>query len=180
MGFDAIVFHYRRTMAAEDHLTGTFYGADLDFLEGPTGFNISLPIHGNRKEETGARIYSELKDLTTTIQYTKQLVAGLHREGYELETGYKVPFAFGPTVHGDRLFQYVQPTVRFSGLVNRFKGPKTFVAPSVWWNWTKLDYGFRVGLAKNVDITAERAKHHIEAPIKLQPNETLVTLRVRI
>jgi hypothetical protein len=179
-GFDAIAFHYRRTMAAEARLTGTFYGADLDFLQGPAGFNISLPIHGNRKEETGARIYSEWKNLTTTAQYTKQLVAGLHREGYELESGYKVPFAFGPSVRGESLFQFVQPAIRFSGLINRFKGPKTFVAPSVWWNWTKLDYGIRVGLAKNVDITAERAKHHIEAPIKLRPDETLVTVRVRI
>src|SRR5260370_2557949 len=116
-GFDAIAFHYRRTMADEVHLTGTFYGADLDFLQGPAGFNISLPIHGNRKEETGARIYGEWKGLTTTAQYTKQLVAGLHREGYEMESGDQGPFAFGPMVHGDSLFQFVQPAIRFSGLI---------------------------------------------------------------
>ena len=48
-GFDAIAFHYRRSMADREQLTGTFYGGDLDLLNGPEGFNISLPINGRRK-----------------------------------------------------------------------------------------------------------------------------------
>ncbi|MDP9360394.1 MAG: hypothetical protein M3P29_02965 [Acidobacteriota bacterium] len=181
-GFDAIAFHYRRSMADEERLTGTFYGGDLDLLNGPEipGIFLSLPIHGRRKEETGARIYTEWHGLTSTVQYTKQAIAGLHREGEELEAGYQIPLAFGPSVGGEAIVQGFQPTVRWSGLQNHFRGPKQFPSPSVWWNWTKLDYGIRIGFAKHVDLTIERAKHHIAAPAKLNLGETLATLRIRI
>ena len=165
-GFDAIAFHYRRTMPFEEHLTGTFYGADIDLLDGPDFANVSLSIHGNRKEETGARVYGEWDRLTTIAQFTKQTIAGLHRQGEELEVGYQLG--------------RVQPAIRWSGLQNSFKGPREFPAPSVWWNWVKIDYGVRVTLLKSVDLTIERAKHNIAAPRKLNLGETLVTLRVRV
>ena len=44
----------------------------------------------------------------------------------------------------------------------------------------KVDYGARIGLAKGVDLTLERAKHNIVAPKKVDLSETLVTLRVRV
>jgi len=51
----------------------------------------------------------------------------------------------------------------------------------MWWNWVKTDYGIRIGLAKHTDVTIERAKHVIVVPaVRLRPDETLVTLRVRI
>lgn len=165
-GFDAIAFHYRRAMPFEEHLTGTFYGADIDLLDGPDGAGISLPIHGNRKEETGARVYMEWQHLTAIGQFTKQQIAGLHRQGEEVEIGYQ--------------FGRVQPAIRWSALQNSFKGPKTFVAPSVWWNWIKIDYGVRVNIIRNTDLTVERARHNIAAPVKLDLGETLVTLRVRV
>ncbi len=180
-GFDAIVFHYRRSMADEEKLTGTFYGADLDLLDGPDGFGISLPISGRRKEETGARLYTEWRGLTATAQFTKQLFAGMHRQGEELEVGYQIPWSFGPSVGGESLVQGIQPAVRWSGLQNYFKGPRTFIAPSVWWNWVKIDYGVRIGFAKHTDLTIERAKHVIVVTaVRLRPDETLVTLRVRM
>jgi hypothetical protein len=181
-GFDAIAFHYRRSMADEEHLYGTFYGGDLDILNGPElpGVSLALPIHGRRKEETGARIYVEWHGLTSTAQYTKQSIAGLHREGEELEAGYQIPFSFGPSVGGESIVQSIQPTVRWSGLQNQFKGPKTYPSPSVWWNWIKLDYGVRIAFAKHVDLTIERTKHNVAAPVKLDLSETLATLRVRI
>ena len=165
-GFDAIAFHYRRSMPYHESLTGTFYGADLDLLDGPEGFNISLPIRGNRKEETGARIYTEWKHLTAIVQYTKQEIAGLGRKGEEVELGYQ--------------WGRVQPAIRWSALQHDFKGPRTFVAPSVWWNWVKIDLGVRINVVKNVDVTVERAKHNVEAPRDLDLGETLVTLRIRI
>ncbi len=179
-GFDAIAFHYRRRMAREDRLTGTFYGAELDLLDGPEGSGPGLPVSGNRKEETGGRIYAEWHGLTSTIQFTKQSVAGLQRQAEELEAGYRINTAFGPSVGGESLLQSIQPTFRLSGLQNRFKGPKTFIAPSVWWNWVKIDYGVRIGFARNVDLTIERAKHNVAAPKKLDLSETLATLRIRI
>src|SRR5581483_6647273 len=114
-GFDAIAFHYRRKMSdAEDApLTGTFYGADIDLLEGPLDRGIALK--GNRKEETGGRVYIEWRGLTSTVQFTKQLAAGLHRQGEEIEAGYQFPL-------GNGWVPSVQPTVRWSGLQNFFKG----------------------------------------------------------
>jgi len=181
-GFDVILFHYRRKMSDREKLTGTFYSGDLQLLKGPPGFGISLPITDRRKEETGGRLYSEWHDLTFIAQFTKQHVAGLQRQGHEVEAGYKINFSHGPAVGGESLFQSIQPAVRWSGLVNRFRtpSPKNFVAPSVWWPWTKIDYGVRIGFAHNVDLTVERAKHNIGAPRKLNINETLATIRVRV
>jgi len=175
-GFDFIAFHYRRELADREQLTGTFYGGDIDLLDGPEGFNVGLPISGRKKEETGARIYAEWKGVTAIAQYTKQNLAGLHRNGYEFEIGWKVPIGRGPV-------QYIQPTARVSGLQNSFRDAakvKASPAPSFWWPWTKIDYGFRAGLGHGIDITAERAKHNIGAPRKINENETLVTLRVKV
>ena len=111
-------------------------------------------------------------------QYTKQNVAGLHRSGNEVETGYKIPIGRGPV-------QYFQPTLRVSGLQNTFraKADKRFPAPSFWWPWTKIDYGFRAGLGHGLDITAEQTKQNIGSPVTkpvVREKETLVTLRLRI
>jgi len=55
-----------------------------------------------------------------------------------------------------------------------------YPSPSMWWNWVKIDYGVRIALAKNTDVTIEHAKHNIVAPKKLNLGETLVTVRVRV
>lgn len=169
-GFDAIAFHYRRSMADEENLTGTFYGGDLDLLTTPGG---ALPFTGRKKEEYGARVYGEWRALSGTVQFTKQHLAGLQRQGYEIESGYAIPLSLGP-------LRYVQPAARLSGLTNRFRGPATFVAPSVWWPWTKIDAGLRVGFSHGVDVTLEHTKSNIGAKKKLNMRETLVTVRVRV
>lgn len=173
-GFDAIGFHYRRTLSdAEDApLTGTFYGVDIDLLEGPLDRGIAL--RGNKKEEWGSRVYTEWHALTSTVQWTKQSAAGLHRQGEELEAGYRIPLA-------NRWIPSIQPAVRWSALQNSFKGDATlYPAPSIWWNWVKLDYGVRIGLPHNSDLTVEHARHNIASPRKIHPDETLVTLRIRL
>jgi hypothetical protein len=174
-GFDAIAFHYRRTMGSEDSspLTGTFYGVDIDLLNGPLGRS-GLTLRGNKKEETGARVYAEWHGLTTTLQFTKQTFAGLHRDGGEAEAGYQIRL-------GNAWVPSIQPTVRWSKLRNSFIGdPTLYPAPSIWWNWVKTDFGVRIGLPHNSDLTVERARHNIASPRKFDAGETLVTLRVRI
>jgi len=174
-GFDAVAFHYRRKLRDDNSspLTGTFYGVDIDLLNGPLGTS-RLPIRGNKKEETGARIYTEWRGLTSTIQYTNQTIAGMHRSGAEGEFGYKFDVAAGPLVS-------IQPAVRLSELHYGFKGSALlYPAPSIWWNWTKIDVGIRVGFPKNVDLTIERARNNIGAPKKIHPDETLATVRIRI
>jgi len=181
-GFDFVAFHYRRRMRNDNSspLTGTFYGIDIDLLNGPLG-NSGLPIRGNKKEETGARVYTEWKGLTSTIQFTSQSIAGMHRSGAEAEFGYKFDFSGGPSVGGESFLQSIQPAVRWSELHYGFKGSALlYPAPSIWWNWTKIDAGLRIGFAKNVDLTIERAKNNIGAPKKIHPDETLATVRVRI
>jgi len=173
-GFDAIAFHYRRRLSDAENapLTGTFYGADIDLLEGP--LDRGLTLRGDKKEEAGGRIYTEWHGLTSTIQFTKQAFAGLHRQGEELEAGYQIPL-------GNRWVPTIQPAVRWSGLQNSFKGdPAFFPAPSIWWNWVKIDYGVRIGLPYNSDVTVEHAKHIVASPRKIHPDETLVTLRIRV
>jgi hypothetical protein len=173
-GFDAVAFHYRRKMSDDEKgaRTGTFYGADIDLLEGPLDRGITMT--GDRKEESGARVYTEWHHLTSTMQFTKQLIAGLHRQGEEVEAGYQIPL-------GNRWVPSIQPAVRWSALQNSFKGdPTAFPAPSIWWNWIKVDYGVRIGLPHGSDVTVEHATHNIASPRKIHPDETLVTLRIRI
>lgn len=175
LGFDLILFHYQRDLAREEDLTGTFYGGDLDLLDGTGGF--SLPIRGNKKEEYGARVYAEWRGATTTLQFTKQHLAGMQRQAWEGELGYRFDVALGP-VHS------IQPAVRVSGLTNRFRGPAQFPSPSVWWQWGKIDAGIRIGLPYKLDLTIESTTHNVGVPVTaprdLHLRETLVTLRWRV
>lgn len=170
-GFDVMAFHYRRDLEDEKNLTGTFYGGDLDLLDGVAG--ISLPIAGRRKEEYGGRLFAEWHGATLIAQFTKQNIAGMQREGWEVESGYHVPLRAGAV-------SWIQPAVRVSGLTNRFRGPREFPAPSVWWNWTKIDAGVRVGLPRSLDLTIEYTTHNIGTAQKIDLREALVTLRWRV
>ena len=175
MGFDFLAFHYRRELADREELTGTFYGGDLDLIDEvlPT-LPRPLPLQGNRKEEYGARLFGEWHGATSTLQFTKQNIAGLQREGWEGEFGYAFPLHLG-------VVQSIQPAARVSGLTNRFKGNATlYPAPSIWWQWTKIDAGVRVGLQHGLDVTVEATRHNIGSTRKLHLRETLVTLRWRV
>lgn len=173
LGFDLIAFHYRRSMSDRDDLTGTFYGGDIDLLDGP--FNGGgLPLKSRTKEEYGARLYSEWHNATFIAQFTKQNVAGLQREGWEAETGYRFPLNLG-------WIESIQPAVRASGLTNRFVGNALIQpAPSMWWQWTKFDAGVRVGLKRGLDLTVEYTRHNIGSRNKLHLREVLATVRWRV
>jgi hypothetical protein len=108
-------------------------------------------------------------------------VAGMHRSGAEGEFGYKFDWAGGPSIGGESLLQSIQPAVRWSELHYGFKGNGAlYPAPSIWWNWTKIDAGIRIAFARHVDLTIERARNNIGAPKKIHPDETLATVRIRI
>ena len=173
LGFDFIAFHYRRSMSDTENLTGTIYGGDIDILDGP--FNAGgLPLTNRRKEEYGGRLYGEWRDLTFIAQFTKQNVAGLQREGWEGEAGYRIPLQMG-------WLESIQPAVRASGLTNRFIGNGLIQpAPSMWWQWTKFDAGVRIGFKRNIDLTVEYARHNIGSRFKLHLRELLATVRVRV
>lgn len=176
LGFDLMIFHYSRSMADSEELTGTRYGGDLDLLVldeipgiPPRGF----PITSRTKREYGARLYGEWHGATVIAQFTKQNLAGLQREGWEVESGYHIPVALGPV-------ESIQPAVRVSGITNRFGIVPGFPAPSLWWQWGKLDGGVRIGLPRGFDLTVEYSKHNVGSREKLSLRETLVTLRWRV
>lgn len=172
-GIDVIAFHYKRDLADSVDLTGTFYRGDLELLNGPFALG-GLPMSGRNKEEYGARVYAEWGGLTAIAQATQQDIADLGRLGYEVEAAWRFGWAFGPLVS-------IQPAVRYSVLDNDFVGnARLFPAPSVWWDWTKIDAGVRVAFTHNIDLTIERAIHDVEAPRDLDIDETLVTLRWRM
>jgi hypothetical protein len=180
-GFDAILFHYQRELADRAELTGTKYGGDLDLLviepaevggliPSPRG----LPIDGRDKSEYGARVYAEWHAATLIGQFTKQSIAGNERHGWELEAGYRIALDLGP-------IESIQPAVRASALRNDFGPVPGFPAPSIWWNWDKVDGGVRVGLKRGLDVTVEYTQHHVEKlgpPLNLR--EALVTVRWRV
>jgi len=173
LGFDVILFHYRRDLADNVDLTGTFYGGDLELLNGPFDLG-GLPLKNDQKEEYGGRAYAEWHNATAIAQFTKQNLAGLQREGWEVEAGYRIPLRFGPV-------EWIQPAVRGSVMKNRFVGnPQRWPAPSVWWPWKKYDSGIRVGLKRGFDVTFEYTDHSIKSARKINLREALVTVRYRM
>ena len=180
LGFDVMVFHYKRDLADTVRLTGTEYGGDLDILvvkgsEVGDVIDRGLPIvPGDRnKEELGARLYGEWGQATINAQMTWQEVAGLKREGWELEVGYRWPLQLGP-------IQSIQPAVRVSNLDNHFVGHPQFPATSARWDWRKYDAGVRVGLTRGLDVTIEYATHDAFNPagrVPIDMTEVLVTAR---
>lgn len=178
-GLDLLGFYYHRTLATRVDLRGTFYGGDLDLLDGTGG--IGLPIKGNEKWEFGANIEARYPQFHAFVQLVRQEVAGLKRNGYEVEFLWRSELPPKFAARGKQLFTFVQPVVRISILDNRFAGQPLFVAPSTFWDWRKLDIGVRLGLIQRVDFTAEYSIHDIKnAGPKLSPNEFLTTLRFRL
>ncbi|HEX9723032.1 MAG TPA: hypothetical protein VGC53_01980, partial [Vicinamibacteria bacterium] len=146
----------------------------LDILNGA---GVSLPISGNERKEWGFNVDGQYGGLGVFLQYVDEEAASLPRTGIEVEAGYNL-------VLGDRgdpgaLFTVVQPVVRYSRLDNGFAAPSGFVAPSVTWDWTKIDVGARVTILQNVDVTVEYAYHDIEASQQIDHDEFLTTLRFR-
>lgn len=170
-GFDLIAFAYRRELAEAADLYGTFYNGDIDLLDGAFGIG-GFPLASNEKEDYGARLYGEWGNLAGTLQYTAQDIGGLERYGWEAEVGYHLPLNFG-------WIESIQPAARFSRLENHFANPR-FPAPSVNWDWDKIDAGVRVGLKHGLDVTAEYTVHKIESRFPLGLRETLVTVRWRV
>ena len=173
-GVDVLGFYYRTTLSDAAKLFGTFYEGDLDILNGA---GVSLPISGNERKEWGFNVDGQYGGLGVFLQYVDEEAASLPRTGIEVEAGYNL-------VLGDRgdpgaLFTLVQPVVRYSRLDNGFAAPPGFVAPSVTWDWTKIDVGARVTILQNVDVTVEYAYHDIEASQQIDHDEFLTTLRFR-
>jgi hypothetical protein len=192
---DVLAWAYERDLAEELDLAGTLYGGDLDLLRGP--FN-SFPLEftHNQKQEWGANLWLYAGDLTLFAQYVDQDLAGLGRTGLEAEISYTFEMPYLGALGGRQIFSYIQPAVRYSELDNDFGIPLLqfpnpnggepvtrlgFPAPSVSWDWTKLDIGLRLGLVDRLlDLTIEWNDNEfvLANGKKLSADEFLATLRI--
>ena len=177
-GVDVLGFYYQRELADRVALRGTFYGGDLDLLDGVGG--IGLPISGNDKKEYGANVEARYGNFKVFFQGVHQEMADLKRDGYELETLYKWSLPLKYATGGKQLFTFLQPVFRFSMLDNDFGPVPLFPAPSTFWDWKKYDIGLRVGIVSGVDFTMEYSVHDITAFLPVDEDEFLTTLRIRL
>jgi hypothetical protein len=173
-GVDLLGFYYGTTLSPAAKLHGTFYEGDLDILDGA---GVSLPISGDERREWGFNIDGQFGNLGAFLQYVDEEAASLPRTGFEVEVGYD--YVLGDRADPDALFTVVQPVARYSRLDNGFLAPPGFAAPSVAWDWTKVDFGVRVTVLRNIDLTVEYAYHDIEASRPIHHDEFLTTLRFR-
>jgi hypothetical protein len=176
-GVDFLAFYYQRELAERADLRGTFYGGDLDLLDGTGG--IGLPVRGNDKEEYGGNAEFRWEKFRVFFQGVHQEIAGLERNGYEIEFLFRADLPLAYSAGGKQLFTFLQPVFRFSFIDNDFVSDPRFVAPSVKWDWKKYDLGVRVGIIQGVDLTAEYSFNDITAARPVNADEFLTTLRVR-
>lgn len=184
---DLLAWGYQRKLADTVELNGTFYGGDLELLRGPfataTSAPFSLPISGDDKEEVGANLWIYFDGFSAFGQYVDQEVAGMDRSGYEGELAWRIELPLAWAIGGRQLFPSIQPAVRYSYLKPEFAGPSArYPASSVRWEWTKLDYGVRLGILQGIDLTIEFADHEMTLANgrKISNDELLSTLRWRM
>lgn len=179
---DLLAWARERKLAPTARLNGTFYGGDLDLLNGPFD-SFGLPISGDRKQEVGGNLWLYWGGFAAFAQYVDQEVAGMKRTGYELELSWRWDLPLVWAVGGRQLFPSLQPAVRYSFLDPRFEGGSPlYPAPSLRWDWEKWDFGLRMGIVEGTDLTLEYTDQTMtllngrEVPL----DELLVTLRVRL
>ena len=134
---------------------GTIYGGDLDLLLGP-GNAVSLAVTHDRKEEFGANLWLYWGGLSLFAQYVDQDLGGLPRKGWEAELAWTQELPYLGAIGGRQLFSYVAPAVRYSKLEPRYAGDPRYPAPSVRWDWEKIDWGVNLGMIDGLlDLTVE-------------------------
>lgn len=180
-GIDVLAWSYRRTLAETVELEGTFYGGDLDLLNGPFDL-FPYATRGNEKKETGANVWIYFGGLSFFGQYVDQEIAGLPRTGLEAELAWRFDLPLRLAIGERQLFTFVAPAVRYSELDNDFRNPPQTPSPSLAWDWNKLDAGLRVGIIPGADLTVEYADHELTLAngAKRENNELLTTFRWRV
>ncbi|MFL6291656.1 MAG: hypothetical protein ACJ759_12240 [Thermoanaerobaculia bacterium] len=180
-GVDVLAWSYQRTLAETVELEGTFYGGDLDLLNGPFDL-FPYATRGDEKKETGANVWVYWGGLSFFGQYVDQEIAGLPRTGLEAELAWRFDLPLRLSIGERQLFTFVAPAVRYSELDNDFRNPKQTPSPSLAWDWNKLDAGLRVGIIPGADLTVEYADNELTLGngAKRENNEFLTTFRWRV
>jgi hypothetical protein len=176
-GIDVLGWYFTRKLADTARLRGTDYPGELAVLKGG-GFPI--PTHGDRRHEYGINLQARWKGGRLFGQWLDQDLAGARRYGVEAEAAWIIPLS-GLFLVGESPFgNWIQPVFRFSWLDDQFVAPRAYPRLAVQWPWKKFDIGLRMGLVRNVDLTAEYTFHHVFRTATL-PNlpmkEFVMTLR---
>ena len=181
-GLDVLAWGYRRKLAQTVELEGTFYGGDIDVLNGPFDVDPALPIKGDDKQEVGANVWLYWGGLSFFGQYVDQELAGLPRTGIEGEIAWRFDLPLVWAVGDRQLFTSIAPAVRYSKLDNDFRNQRPTSAPSLAWDWEKIDAGLRIGIFSGVDLTVEYADNRfiLGSGAKRENNEMLATLRWKV
>lgn len=176
-GVDVLAWYFGRRLADRVRLRGTDYLGDLSVLRG-AGFPI--PTTGDKRHEWGVNLQAKASGLRVFAQWIDQDLAGASRYGIEAEAAWIIPlpglFLVGESPFGN----WIQPTFRYSWIANRFSAPRAYPRLAIQWPWKKYDFGIRMGLVRNVDLTAEYTFHQVFRTVDL-PNlpmkEFVITLR---
>jgi hypothetical protein len=177
---DVLAWGYQRTLAETVELEGTFYRGDLDLLRGPFDL-FSLPIRGDEKREVGANLWLYLGGFSLFAQFVDQEIAGLPRTGLEAEAAWRFDLPLVLSIGERQLFPWIAPAVRYSKLDNDFRNPVQTPAPSLGWDWEKIDAGLRLGIFDGTDLTMEYSDNAfiLGSGAERENNEFLATLRWR-
>ncbi|HWN43284.1 MAG TPA: hypothetical protein VNW71_13745 [Thermoanaerobaculia bacterium] len=181
-GVDFLAWGYRRNLAETVELEGTFYGGDLDLLNGPGNATPFPALRGDEKREAGANVWVYFGGLSFFGQFVDQEIAGLPRTGLEAEVAWRFELPLWLSIGDRQLFTFVAPAARYSELDNDFGNHPNTPAPSLAWDWKKLDAGLRVGIIPGADLTVEYADHEfiLGNGAKRDNNELLTTFRWRV
>ena len=183
--FDLFVFGYERDLQKKADLTGTRYGGDLDALDVRTDEVPALPedivlngLNDDSKQEYGVSLWVYFDNWTVFGQYVAQDIGGVDRNGWEVELSHKFYLPEVWSLFNNQVLADITPVFRYSFLDPNFKGPANFPAPSVFWEWEKIDIGVRIGIVSGLDLTVEYAFNEFERAGKDENNdEFLSTLR---
>jgi len=180
-GVDVMAWARRRKLARTVEIQGSFYGGDLDLLNGPFD-RFPFPIKNDRKRETGANLWLYLGGFSLFAQYVDQDLAGLPRTGIEGEVSWSFDLPLLWSLGERQLFSSIAPAVRYSKLDNKFRNPPQTPSPSFGWDWEKIDAGLRIGILGPTDLTLEYADNDfiLGNGAHRNNNEYLVTLRWRV
>ncbi len=178
---DVLGWYFRRKLDDTTPIRGSLLPGDLALL-----FGSALPVVAGDKDKTewGANLELARGGLRLFAQGVHQSIAGLVRRGYEIEAAYVID-THGLFLLGESpALNWIQPVVRISSIDNRFALPdadeERVPLASLAWNWRKYDIGVRVGIVRNIDLTAEfnRNTMIVEPGETLHPDEALITLRI--
>ncbi len=181
---DVLLFGYERELKDEVKLFGTHYGGDLDVFSAPDIVNggqaVLNGLRGSYKREYGASVWVYLDQTTLFGQFVQQDLGGLDRKGWEVELSHRIDIEDWFRIGDTAVLQHLSPAIRYSYLDPNFAGPATFPAPGAFWDWKKIDVGFRVGLFTEMEMTVEYAFNAFtRAGVEENNDEFLTTLRWR-